>query len=104
MRRRLFVGLVVQSARFGELETCQSWSKSFWRHSPALVLDACRKRFNLGCRGRCSSLDDFEFVASLLCVTGAALSIVLVEFRDRHSSLELFVQFLWQVQYFGAWV
>ena len=69
----VFVGPVVQSARFGELATCQNWSKSFWRHSPVLVLDACRKRVKVGFRGRRSSLDEFEFVASFLCVTGAAL-------------------------------
>ena len=69
-----FVGPVVQSTRFGGPETCQNWSKSFWRHSPALVLDACRKRVKVGFRGRSSTLDDFEFVASLLCVTGAVLS------------------------------
>ena len=38
----IFVGPVVQSARFGEPETCQNWSNSFWRHSPVLVFDACR--------------------------------------------------------------
>ena len=81
----VFVGPVVQSARFGGPE-------AFWRHSPVLVLDACR------------TLDDFEFVASLLCVTGAALSRVLVEFRGRRGALELFVQISWQAQYFGAWV
>ena len=100
----VFVGPVVQSARFGELEPCQNWSKSFWRHSPVLVLDACRKRVKVGFHGRSSSLDDFEFVASLLCVTGAALSSVLLEFRGRRSTLELFVQTSWQAQYFGAWV
>ena len=34
----LFVGPVVQSARFGGPETCQNWSKSFWMsqsHVPA---------------------------------------------------------------------
>ena len=86
----IFVGPVVQSARFGEPETCQNWSKSFWRHSPVPVFDACRKRVKVGLRGRSSSLDDFEFVASLLCVTGAALSSVLVEFCGRRSTLELF--------------
>ena len=50
-------------------------------HSP--VLDACRKRVKVGFRGRCSSVDDFEFVA------GAALSSVLVEFCGRHGTLEL---------------
>ena len=49
-----------------------------------LVLDAWRKRVKVGFRGRSSSLDDdFEFVASLLCVTGAALSSVLFEFCGR---------------------
>ena len=67
-----------------------------------LVLDACRKRVKAGFRGRSSSLDDFEFVASLLCVTGAALSSVLVEFRGKRCTLELFVQISWQAQYFGA--
>ena len=62
----VFVGPVVQSARFGELEACQNWSISFWRHSPVLVLDACRKRVKVGFRGRSSSLHDFDFVASLL--------------------------------------
>ena len=38
----VFVGPVVQSARFGGPETCQNGSKSFWHHSPVLVLDACR--------------------------------------------------------------
>ena len=33
---------VSQSARSGGPETCQNWSKSFWRHSPVLVLDACQ--------------------------------------------------------------
>ena len=47
---------------------------------------------------------DFEFVASFLCVTGAALSSVLVEFRGRRGALELFAQISWQAQYFGAWV
>ena len=69
-----------------------------------LVLDACRKRVKVGYRGRASSLDDFESVASLLCVTGAALSSVLVEFRGRRDTLELFVQISWQAQYFGTWV
>ena len=68
-------------------ETCQNWSKSFWRHSPVLVLDAFRKRVKVGC------LDDFEFVASFLCVTGAALSIVLVEFCGRRGTLELSCKF-----------
>ena len=90
----VFVGPVVQSARFGKPEACQNWSKSFWRHSPVLVFDACRKRVKVG----------FQFVASLLCVTGAALSSVLVEFRGRRSTLELFVQISWQAQCFGAWV
>ena len=58
-----------------------------------LVLDACCKRVKVRFRGRSSSLDDFEFVASLLCVTGATLSNVLVEFRG--SALELFVQISW---------
>ena len=75
----VFVGPVVQWARFGEPEACQNWSKSFWRHSPVLVFDACRKRVKVGFRGRSSSLGDFESVASLLC-TGAALSSVLVDF------------------------
>ena len=52
-----------------------------------LVLDACRKRVKAGFRGRSSSLDDFGLVASLLCVTGAALLSVLVEFRCRHGAL-----------------
>ena len=69
-----------------------------------LVLDACRKRVKVGFRGRSSTLGDFEFVASLLCVTGAALSSVLVEFRGWRGILELFVQMWWQAQYFGAWV
>ena len=71
---------------------------------PALVLDACRKRAKVGFRGRRSSLDDLEFVESLLRVTGAALSSVLVELRGRHSTVELFVQISWQAQCFGAWV
>ena len=54
-----------------------------------LVLDACRKRIKVGFRGRSSSFDDFEFVASLLCVTGAALSSNLLEFRGRRSTFEL---------------
>ena len=56
----------------------------------ALVLDACRKRVKVGFRGRRSSLDDFEFITSLLCVTGAALSSVLVilaEFHGRRGAL-----------------
>ena len=82
----VFVGPVVQSARF------QNLSKSFWRHSPVLVLDVCRKRVKVGFRGRSSTLDDFEFVASLLCVTGgAALSSGLVEFRGWRGTLELLV-------------
>ena len=97
-------GPVVQSARFGKPETCQNWSKSFWRRSPVLVLDACRKRVKVRFHGRSSTLDDFEFVASLLFVTGAALSSVLVEFRCRRGTLELFVHISWQAQYFGAWV
>ena len=100
----VFVGPVVQSASFGEPETCQNWLKSFWRHSPVLVFHACGKRVKVGFRGRSSSLDDFEFVASLLCVTGAALSSVLVEFRGKRRTLELFAQNWWQAQYFGAWV
>ena len=100
----VFVGPVVQSARFGGPETCQNWSKSFWRRSPVLVLDACHKRVKVGFCGRSISLDDFEFVASLLCGTGAAVSSVLVDFCGRHGTLELFVQILWQAQYFGAWV
>ena len=100
----VFVGPVVQSARFGKPETCQNCLKSFWRHSPVLVLDACRKRDKVGFPGRSSTLDDFEFVASLLCVTGAAVSSVLVEFRGRRSAVGLFVQISWQAQYFGAWV
>ena len=84
----VFVGPVVQSARFGGPETCQNWSKSFWRHSPVLVLDACRKRVKVGFRGN-STLDDFEFVASLLCATGAAVSSVLTEFRGRRGTLEI---------------
>ena len=87
----VFVGPVVQWARFGEPEACQNWSKPFWRHSPVLVFDACRKRVKVGFRGRSSSLGDFESVASLRCVTGAALSSVLVEFRGRHGTLELTV-------------
>ena len=39
-------------------------------HSGAIVLDACRKRVKVAFRGRSNSLDDFEFVASFLCVTG----------------------------------
>ena len=100
----VFVGPVVQSARFGGPETCQNWSKSFWRHSPVLVLDAWRKRVKVGFRGRSSTLDDFEFVASLLCLTGAALSSVLIEFRGWRGTLVLFVQILWQARCFGAWV
>ena len=100
----VFVGPVGQSARFGGPETCQNLSKSFWRHSPVLVLDACRKRVKVGVRGRSRIWDNFEFVASLLCVTGAAVSSVLVESRGRRGTLELFVQILWQAQYFGAWV
>ena len=49
-----FVGPVVQSARFGELELYQTRSKSRWRHS----------RANFGCVAR---------TWQLLCVTGAAL-------------------------------
>ena len=100
----VFVGPVVESACFGGPEACQNWSKSFWHHSPVLVLDACRKRVKVGFRGRSSTLDDFEFVASLLCVTGAALSSVLIEFGGSRSTLELFVKISWQAQYFGAWV
>ena len=85
---RFKVSCLVSLALSGEPETCQNWSKSFWRHSPALVLDACRKRVKVGFCGRSSSLDDFEFVASLLCVTGAALSSVLVEFRGRRDTLD----------------
>ena len=55
----VFVGPVVQSARFRGPEACQYWSKSFWRHSPVLVLDACRKRVKVGFRDRSSSLDNF---------------------------------------------
>ena len=62
------------------------------------------KRVKVGFRGRSNTLDDFEFVASLLCVTGAAVPSVLVEFRGRHGTLELLVQILRQAQYFGAWV
>ena len=91
----VFVGPVVQSARFGRPEACQNWSKSFWRHSPVLVLDACRKRVKVGFRGRSGTLDDCEFVASLLCV---------VEFRGWHGTLGLFGQISWQAQYFRAWV
>ena len=91
----LFVGPVVQSARFGELERCQNWSKSLWRHNPALVLDACRKRVKVGFRGRCSSLDDFEFVASaqhfracwLNFVAGTALWSFSCKFCGRCSTL-----------------
>ena len=39
----------------------------FWRHSPVQTLDACRNRVVR------STKQDFDFVASLLCVTGAAL-------------------------------
>ena len=99
-----FVGPVVQSARLGGPETCQNWSKSFWRHSPVLVLDACRKRVKVGFRGSSSTLDDFQFVASLLCMAGAALSSILVKFCGRRRILELFVQISWQAQYLGAWV
>ena len=89
----VFVGPVVQSACFGVPEACQNLSKSFWRRSPVLVLDACRKRIKVGFRGRSSTLGDFEFVASLLCVTGtgAAVSSVLIEFCGRRRTLELFV-------------
>ena len=62
----VFVRPAVQSARFDELEAHQNWSKSFWRQGPGLVLDACRKRVKDGFRGRCSSLEDFEFLASFL--------------------------------------
>ena len=55
----------------------------------SFILDACRKRVKVGFRGRSSSLDDFEFV--LLCVTGATLSSVLVEFRGRRVTLQHFV-------------
>ena len=98
----VFVGPVVQSARFGEPETCQNWSKSFWRHSPVLVLNACRIFVKVGFRGRSSSLVDFEFLASLLCVTGAALLSVLVQFRGRRDTLELVVQISWRAQYFDS--
>ena len=53
----VFAGPAVQSARFGELGRCQNWSKSFWRHSPVLVLDACRKRVKVGFRGRLTLRD-----------------------------------------------
>ena len=71
----VFVGPVLQSARFGGPETCQNWLKSFSRRSPVLVLDACRKRVKVGFRGRPNTLDDFDLVASLLCVTGAAVLV-----------------------------
>ena len=90
----VFVGPVVQSARFGKPETCQNWSKSFWRHSPVLVLDACRKRVKVGFRGKSSTLDDFDFVASLLCVTGAALSSFSCKLRGRRSAWCLGVDFV----------
>ena len=66
-------------------------------------LDAYRNRVKVGFCGRSSSLDDFEFVASLLCVAGAALSSVSVEIHGRRDTLELFVQILRLAQYFGAW-
>ena len=77
-------------------------SKSFWRHSPVLVLDACRKRVKVGFRGRASTLDDFEFVASLLCVTSAALSSILVELCGWRGTLDLFVQTSWQARHFDS--
>ena len=36
----VFVRPVVQLDRFGKLEKCQHGSKSFWRRSPVLDLDA----------------------------------------------------------------
>ena len=75
-------------------------TKSFWRRSPVLVLDACRKRVKVAFRGTSSSLDDSEFVASLLCMAGAALSSNLLEFCGRRSTLELLVH----IGSFGAWV
>ena len=54
----------------------------FPQSQPVLVfVDACVFR------DRRSSFEDSEFVASLLCVTGAAL----------------FATILWQAQYFRAW-
>ena len=41
-------------------------------------------------------------MASLLCVTRAALSSVLVEFRGRRSALELFVHVSWQARHFDS--
>ena len=44
----VFVGPVVQSARFGKPEACQNWSTSLWRRSPVLVLDVSRLDFVAG--------------------------------------------------------
>ena len=64
---------------------------------------ACRKHAAVGVLDRRNTLKGFEFLASLLCVTGAALSSFWLEGRGRRRTLELFVQISWQVQYFGAW-
>ena len=89
----IFVGPAVQPACFGELDMRQNWSTSFWRHSPVLVLDACRKRVKVGFRDKRSSLGDSEFVASLLCVAGATLASVVLQFRGRRITLEFFCKF-----------
>ena len=85
---------------FVPLPMRQNCSKPFWRRSPVLVLDACRQRVKVGFRDRRSSLEDSEFVASSLCVTGAALSSVWLQFRGRRIAWELFVPKKWQAQYF----
>ena len=51
----IFVGPVVQSARSGEFDICQSRSNSFWHHSPALILDTRCKRVEVGFRDRRST-------------------------------------------------
>ena len=56
-----------------------------------------RKRVKAGFRGRCRALEDFEFAASLLCATGAALQrVALISWQ----CLGAWVQMWWQALQF----
>ena len=83
----IFVGPVVQSARFHNFRFERNRSKSFWRYSPVLVFRMRRESVKFRFRGRRSILSRCNVI-----------------FRDRRSALKLFVQISWQAQYFRACV
>ena len=80
----VFVGPVVQSARFHDCRFARNRSKSFWRYSPALV------SFPRAVR-ECQSLISWKapHFERFACRCN-------VIFRDRRSTLELVVQISWQ--------